>query len=201
MIDREAIRARSSRAWGGRNNRTGEAECTTGHAPLFATHVAYDLDRQPEGGGYPVGLVELAARLMGVTRLEQVVHLCSGSVRGPLTFDVRAACRPAVVADVRILPIRSSSTRWVMADPPYGPDYARELWDLEDVYPTPTVLLREACRILAPGGRVAFLHHIMPALPDGLERLHTIGVTTGAGYRIRALTIAERVEPPASLFA
>lgn len=144
------------------------------------------------GGGYPVGLVELAARLMGCTNLAGVVHLCSGSVRAARTFDLRPQSSCAAVADVRRLPVRSGAVDWVMVDPPYGPDYAQALWGLGKQYPTPAVILREVARILAPGGAVAFLHHVVPQLPDELERIGTWGVTTGPNYRIRALTIARR---------
>lgn len=38
----------------------------------------------------------------------------------------------------------------------------------------------------------ALLHFLVPRLPDELERVATYGVMIGAGYRIRALTIARR---------
>lgn len=165
----------------------------TGHPTLFGlTEPAFELGRMPEGGGYPVGFVELAARLMGCDDLADVVHLCSGSIRARRTFDLREASAAAVRADVRELPIRSGAARWVMADPPYDQEYAEVLWGMGKQYPTPTVLLREIGRILAPGGRAAFLHHVVPTLPPGMRRVGTWGVTTGTGYRIRALTIGER---------
>lgn len=106
----------------------------------------------------------------------------------------------SVVGDARVLPIRDACVRYVMADPPYSVEYAEELWDLGKRYPTPIVLLREAARVLVPGGLVAFLHHVVPILPPTLERVAVHGVTTGPGYRIRALTIARRTEVPATLF-
>lgn len=187
---REAIRARSTRKFQGRGADVDEA--VTGH-PLFVdVRPVFELERIPEGGGYPVGLVELAARLMGCPDLTGVVHLCSGSVRAARTFDLRPSSSAAALADVRRLPIPAGAVDWVMVDPPYGPDYAEALWGLGKQYPTPAVILREAARILAPGGAVAFLHHVVPQLPDELERIGTWGVTTGPNYRIRALTIARR---------
>lgn len=172
-------------------NATDEA--TTGHPAFFDARPAFELGRIPEGGGYPLGFVELAAKLMGCGgQLAEVVHLCSGSVVAGRTFDLRPEVAPAVVADVRWLPIATASVRWIMVDPPYSADHAEALWGVGDRYPMPGILLWECARALAPGGRVAFLHFIVPRLPAGLIRVGTWGVTTGAGYRIRALTIAER---------
>jgi len=146
----------------------------------------------PEGGGYPVGLIEYAGKLMGVTDHRQVVHLCSGSVRAPLTFDLRPETEARVIADVRHLPIASSAVRWVMVDPPYSAEHAEDLWGLGKHYPSPAAILRECARILAPGGAVAFLHFVVPQMPAELERVGVHGVVLGTGYRIRALTIARR---------
>lgn len=106
----------------------------------------------------------------------------------------------SVVGDARELPFRTASVRWIMADPPYDVDYAETLWRLGKRYPTPIVLLREATRVLVPGGLIAFLHHLVPILPAGLERVRLIGLSTGPGYRMRALTIARRTDAPTSLF-
>lgn len=188
---REARRARSVRKFSGAD-RQGAGECSTGHPPVWNITPAVELGRMPEGGGYPVGFVETAARLMGCTDLASILHVCSGSVRARFTIDARLEARPAVVADVRWLPVRPGSVRWALADPPYGPDYADELWGLGKLYPTPIVLLREVAQALAPGGRVGFLDHVVPSLPPDLKRVGTYGIITGVGYRIRAFTVAEK---------
>lgn len=190
---RESRRARKGRKLSGAQ-RNGGDECTTGHPTLFVMNPAFELGRIPEGGGYPVGLVELAARLMGCDDLAAIVHLCSGSVRAPRTFDLRPNVGARVRADVRWLPIRPGSCRWILADPPYGMDYAEELWGLGRQYPIPRVLLRECAAALAPGGHVALLHHVVPSMVPRLERVGTYGVWCGAETRIRALTIARRDE-------
>lgn len=193
---RERRRYRSQRSYRGR-----DGECETGHPALFATHPAFLLERMPQGGGYPVGFFELACRLLDVPpgREGEVVHLCSGSVRAPITVDLREGALATVRADVRWLPFRPSSLRWILADPPYDPTYAEELWGTGKKYPSPTVLLEEAHRALAPGGRVGLIHFVVPRIPEGLERLHTVGVSTGPGYRIRAFTVAEKAGSQLSL--
>lgn len=234
---REKVRARSERK---RSGRRAESEdgCVSGHPALYQIVPAFELTRQPEGGGYPVGMVDEMARLMGVTNLAEVVHLCSGSIRAPRTFDLR--CGPGCeclthnggikgipkskagrlrvaqarrkarevcpvrltrcLADVRRLPLRDASVRWIMADPPYDQEYAEEMWRTGKSYPTPTVLLSECARVLRPGGKVALLHHQVPILPPGLERVRLDGVSTGPGYRLRSLTIARRTDQPLTLF-
>jgi hypothetical protein len=106
----------------------------------------------------------------------------------------------SVVGDARELPFRTASVRYIMADPPYDEEYAEELWRLGKRYPTPIVLFREAARVLVPGGLIAFLHHLVPILPEGLKRVRLTGLSTGPGYRMRALTIARRTDAPTSLF-
>lgn len=176
-------------------------QVVSGHPVMFGAPLpAVELGRMPEGGGYPQGLIEFAGKLMGVTNHAKVVHLCSGSVRAPLTFDIRPASEARCIADVRHLPIRAGSVRWVMVDPPYSQEHAEELWGVGREYPTGAALFREVQRILEPGGQVAYLHFLVPKLPAGLARISTHGVTTGPGYRIRALTIARRLHDHQELF-
>jgi SAM-dependent methyltransferase len=243
---REKVRARSKLKKVGRRSDSDQG-CLTGHPAFGVARPAYELERIPEGGGYPEGFIELAGELMGVEDYSRVLHICSGSVRSALTLDWRppwgrlgcpdadvftpmlrwpATCTStctscsrraevlecphdpphprrsgsstAVVGDARVLPFRTASVEAIMADPPYEVDYAEALWGLGKRYPTPTVLLSEAARVLRPGGKVAFLHHIEPILPPTLKRVTVVGITTGPGYRIRALTIARRTD--ATLF-
>lgn len=251
---REELRARSSRKRAGRRSESEEG-CLTGHPAFLQVAPAIEMDDMPEGGGYPNRYIQEVGRLMGVSDLNQILHICSGSVRSALALDWRPhegrlGCPDAdvftpmlaweratvarkraslariapdrravlvecphdpphprlqgsscsVVGDARELPFRTASVRWIMADPPYDVDYAEELWRLGKRYPTPIVLLKEAARVLVPGGLIAFLHHLVPILPDGLERVRLIGLSTGPGYRMRALTIARRTDAPTSLF-
>lgn len=191
---REARRYRSGTKRDRMRGRLRDGSPTTGHPALFAMRPALELDPFPEGGGYPIGFVEAAAALMGAD-LHDIVHLCSGSVRGGrLTIDYRRAAGADVVADARWLPLRPGSVRAVLIDPPYSPEYAETLWGTGKVYPTPSVMLRECAEVLAPGGTVGLLHHLTPAAQPGLVRVGCWGVTTGPDYRIRALTIFRRTD-------
>jgi hypothetical protein len=192
----QRARVRTPRLNGARTDQV-----VSGHPVMFGDpRPAVELGRIPEGGGYPIGLIEFAGRMMRVTDHRKVVHLCSGSVRAPLTFDLRPASGARCIADVRHLPIRAGAVRWVMVDPPYSVEHAEGLWGVGDAYPTGAALFREVERILEPGGMVAYLHFLVPKLPAGLQRTATYGVTIGPGYRIRALTIARRVTVVEGLF-
>jgi ubiquinone/menaquinone biosynthesis C-methylase UbiE len=91
------------------------------------------------------------------------------------------------VADGRALPFRDASWPAVMLDPPYSDQYARNLYGVEN--PRPSWLLKEAARVVQPGGRVGILHVAVPFAPPGCRLVKVYGVSTGVGFRIRALTI------------
>jgi SAM-dependent methyltransferase len=146
---------------------------------------------EPVWGTYPKGFIAWATRLLDVDPRE-VLHLCSGAIPHGhgLRVDLRAAARPDVRADARRLPFRDAIFAAVMIDPPYTVEYARDLYGIE--YPRPSHLLAEASRVVRPCGRVAILHFLVPMgkAPLRLETVH--GITTGAGYRIRAFSVYRR---------
>ena len=52
--------------------------------------------------------------------------------------------------------------------------------------------MKEACRLLKPGGRVGLLHFQVPMVRKPLRIIEVRGITTGLGYAIRAFTIMEK---------
>lgn len=173
----------------GQQRRTGELPKPPA---IFKLRPVID-GEQPEGvwGGYPKGFVPEALKLLRV-RPHEVLHVCSGALpKGSgVRVDLRAAARPDVRADGRQLPFRDETFPAVMIDPPYTVEYAKDLYGTE--YPRPSHLLREASRVVKPGGRIGILHFLVPMSLPGI-RLETVrGVTTGAGYRIRAFSVFQR---------
>jgi SAM-dependent methyltransferase len=175
----------------------------TGHAAMWRLSEVVDMEVFEEGGGFPNGFLAFACRTLGCDEPDQVLHVCSGSLRGPFTVDrrVTAAVRPAVRADARALPFVDGSFRWVVADPPYSRTWAKALYGVTArQYPTPGGIVREAMRVLRPGGRLGLLHYMVPPYAAESERLvGTWGVTVGPGSTIRAWTVLEKREPQLEL--
>jgi hypothetical protein len=145
-------------------------------------------------GRYPVGFLRhiRTAQWLGRVRPEEILHVCSGTL-GPeqaWTVDIRAEARPRVIATGTALPFRSESFRAVMIDPPYSDQYARNLYGI--AMPRNAALLKEAARVLVPGGRVGLLHVAVPFAPPGCAVVNVWGVSTGVGFRIRAFTVYEK---------
>lgn len=162
-----------------------------GHPLLFSRGKAHDFAVFPEGGGYPLGFLEMAYAVLGADP-DKVLHLCSGSMRRGVTVDIRPEVGPDIVADCRAVPLPDESFDWIMADPPYAEDYARNLYGTEKNYPKPGQILKEAARLLRPGGRVGLLHFIVPLVRKPLRLVEVRGITTGAGYAIRAWSVFEK---------
>jgi hypothetical protein len=169
-----------------------------GHPPMFGyPEGALHFAPFPDGGGYPNGFVEWAFDEMQIhssvtLEPERVLHLCSGSMRVGITVDIRPEMNPTYVADCRATPFVSELFDFIMADPPYSEDYATNLYGTGKDYPKPGQILKEACRLLRPGGLVGLLHFQVPMSRKPLRLIQVFGITTGAGYAIRAWSLFKK---------
>lgn len=155
---------------------------------LFASHEVLDCP-VPVFGRLPKGfLTRLALPQLMVSR-NDVLHVCSGSLREKWTVDVRLVVRPRVVGDGSFLPFRSNAFPAVLLDPPYTPAWARQYGTK---YPPTYPLLREAARVVVGGGRIGVLHFLVPFPPKGTRILKVFGVSCGVGYQMRAFTVFEK---------
>lgn len=151
-------------------------------------------------GQFPRGLIAKLLPWLGCARHE-VLHVCSGSLpRGEgIRIDIRPAARPDILADGRAMPLADGSVQAVMLDPPYCEDYARQLYGIE--YPRPSHLLREAARVVRPGGRIVMVHYITPAPAPGTRFVKALGLSIGFDAPMRAVSIYERDQPRLALEA
>ena len=166
-----------------------------GRAILWHATEAVTMEPAPEAvwGAYPQRFLPWALRAIQC-RATEVLHVCSGALGpevGGVRVDLRQAARPDVMADGTALPFRDRQFAGVLLDPPYSVEYARELYGTG--YPRPSRLLAEAARVTRPGGRVGFLHFLVPKPGSPLLTIERVwGVTQGCGYRIRAFTVMQR---------
>lgn len=142
-------------------------------------------------GQYPRSLIPALLPWLKCERRE-ILHVCSGSLPPGegIRVDLRPDAHPDVLADGRCLPFRDGSQAAVMLDPPYTKHYARDLYGVE--YPRPSHLLREAARVVRPGGRLVFVHYITPNPPPRCHFIKAFGLSTGFGFPMRAVSIYER---------
>lgn len=145
-------------------------------------------------GRYPQGFIAHVLRLgiMGDVRRDDILHVCSGTLSASekWTVDLRDEAKPRVRASGTALPFVDGCFPAVMIDPPYSDQYARDLYGVEN--PRPSWLLKEAARVVRPGGRVGMLHVAVPFPPPDCNLVNVYGITTGVGFRIRAFTVFQR---------
>jgi hypothetical protein len=142
-------------------------------------------------GQYPRALIPKMLPWLRCERHE-VLHVCSGSLPPGegIRVDIRPDARPDILADGRALPLADSSVAAVMLDPPYTPQYAKDLYGVD--YPLPAHLLREAARVVRPGGVIAFVHYLVPMPPEGCDFVKAFGLSTGFGFYMRAVTLFQK---------
>jgi SAM-dependent methyltransferase len=157
-----------------------------------------ELAPAPVYGQYPRGLIAKMLPWLRCARHE-ILHVCSGSLpRGEgIRVDIRPAARPDFIADGRKLPFAAGAHAAVMIDPPYSEGYAKSLYGVK--YARPAHLLREAARVVRPGGRIAIVHYITPKPVKGTRFVKAFGLSTGFDMPMRAVTIYERDQPELAL--
>lgn len=166
-----------------------------GHPIMYGKpKVAAHFDAFADGGGYPKGFVEWALQEMGCDDERTVLHLCSGSMVTGVRVDIRPEMNPDIVADCRNVPLPDESFDFILADPPYSEDYASNLYGTGKHYPKPGQIVKEAMRLLRPGGKFGLLHFQVPMTRRPMRLKGVYGITTGAGYAIRAWTLMEKGE-------
>ena len=112
-------------------------------------------------GCYPLGFERRIPELLGTTNF---IHLFSGMAKTGYRVDIKEELSPDLVADVHDLSmIDDESFDGGMADPPYTPEFAKNLYNTP--YPKWSVWTRELVRVVKKGGKIGIMqNYVVPRL-------------------------------------
>lgn len=157
-------------------------------------------------GAYPSGFLERAVILLGVSPVDNLLHLCGGHAKQypawstlcpkAKTLDLDPLTKPDFCQDARQpLPCADAGRLWdaILIDPPYTIADAKKYAVGSSVLPSANELLRNALRSVRLGGRVGVLHYVFPQPPnDGVKLLACVAVVAGYNNRMRCFSVFER---------
>jgi hypothetical protein len=93
------------------------------------------------------------------------VHFFAGKSKLGFRIDCNSEVNPDLIADVHNTGLLDDTFDAGMADPPYTPDFAKNLYNTE--YPRWGDWTKELVRLVRPGGRIAIMqNYIVPRLVD-----------------------------------
>jgi len=109
------------------------------------------------------------------------------------TNDIREETEPTYLCSFEDIPESANGTYdMIIADPPYNALYAKE-WEKE--LPKPKHIIREAERLLKPGGLLLLFHIIITPTyrkSYGFERVGLHPVLCGLGNAIRVVNVLKK---------
>jgi SAM-dependent methyltransferase len=142
-------------------------------------------------GQYPPTFLKRALALF--PKVKFILHCPSGTVTGPgICVDIKNnnVVKPKIIADSSCLPFQNNSFDLWLADPPYSYKDSRK-------YGTPPFslpkMMKEAQRILKPGGYLGVLHVYYPSYSRKVFKLVAlICVVTGFLRKTRIFSIFQK---------
>lgn len=106
-------------------------------------------------GAYPLHFEKHLPRLL---ETDNYVHFFGGKAKTGYRIDIKAELQPELVADCQNLPmLESNSFAGGMADPPYTPEFARDLYNCE--YPQWSKWTHELVRLVKPNGLIGIMNN------------------------------------------
>lgn len=152
-------------------------------------------------GQYPPTFLPRVLAMFPTILPEAILHCPSGTVKGPgVTVDkVRDMNRhPQIVASADALPFADGYFDLYLADPPYSDEDAKQYGTGHFPF---TGFLKEAYRVLRPGGILGILHLWVPSLSSKQWKIRgLVAVVPGYCKRTRMFTLArKRIAEPVSV--
>ncbi|MCX5699604.1 MAG: hypothetical protein NTX01_07895 [Candidatus Omnitrophica bacterium] len=127
---------------------------------------------------------------------EKRIYLCGGMVddRGGQTVDIRPEVNPTYIEDARKTSLSNESFDWVMIDPPYTKDLAKELYGTEKFYGGINAFTKEAERVCKKGGYILTLSYEIPKRIKNCDFIAVCGIYTVpfTGY-MRCFTVSRKI--------
>jgi len=146
-------------------------------------------------GEYPATFFKRILAMFPNIEEERFLHLFSGTMGNGfgVTVDGSDKFNPNIIHVLTKdtpLPFQNETFDVVLADPPYSKDHAKE-YVLP--YPSPTLILKEAMRVLKPGGYFLLLHQMYPSYKRGeILLVGLIAIITGFYCVTRLLSIFKK---------
>jgi hypothetical protein len=126
---------------------------------------------------------------------ENRCYLCAGMVDDPAAarVDVRPEVNPTHCEDATKTSLPDGSFDWIIIDPPYSRDLAREYYGTSDHYHGINAFTKEASRLCSPGGLILTLTYEIPKRIPSCDFLAVVGVYTVpfTGY-MRCFTVSRK---------
>jgi DNA modification methylase len=141
-------------------------------------------------GGFPLHFEKKIIRRMGLTPNDLILHPFGGAAEYGLRFDIRRETRPDIQCDAHFLPVRDRALDGVILDPPYDDALAETLYDTAKLRPLKySQFVREAVRVLKPGGMLVVYHYVTTPRVDGTDLIRRVFLETRAWHRLRSVKI------------
>lgn len=153
-------------------------------------------------GAYPNGFLERARILLGCSRDDCILHVCSGMASsypnkgfGPNdeTLDIDASLNPTYVCDVRTS-FPKGSWKGILADQPYTEEDADHYKCGRKVLPNPNDLLKKCIEASEIGRCVGFLHYKAPTCPVNAKFVACVAVFMGYNNNLRCFSVYQKIK-------
>jgi hypothetical protein len=129
---------------------------------VYRTTKCFTIGNNGYPGGFPTGFMDWIKKQgwWGDKRC----YLCSGSIKDDtaITVDLNPDIHPSLLEDARHTSIPDEDRDWVLIDPPYSKELAKELYGLDDHWSSINDFTKEANRICKPGGLILTLSYEVP---------------------------------------